>query len=191
MNPLNPITSEYVIKLVELVGHSDAWGTELGAKVFGELNQVLLPLNQNSRVVMDYHGLNRSDASFQREAVVETLRKHRPRLLFVATHLEDPDLRANLELALEKRGDVLLVRERDGHLSVLGKQLPIEHRGTLAIVTQTRGEFTSGRLTTKPYNLEPSTASARLTALWRAGLIERVQGAAAGGGREYRYFAIR
>lgn len=191
MNSLNRGRPEVTVKLIDLIGHSDAWGTEFGAKIFADLNRFLLPLNEGTLVVIDYNGIRRSDASFQREAIIETLRKHRPRLLFVASHIDDPDLRANLELALQKRGDVLLVREKDGQRVILGKRLPIEHQGTLAVVEQTRGEFTSGKLTVKPYNLGPSTASARLTALWKTGLVERVEGAAPGGGKEYRYFSIR
>ena len=188
---MNRTRPEVVIKLMELIHNSDAWGTEFGAKIFAELNRFLLPLNEGTLVILDYSGIRRSDASFQREAIIETLRKHRPRLLFVATHIDDPDLRANLELALQKRGDVLLVREKDGQRTTLGKRLPIEHQGTLAVVDQTKGEFTSGRLTVKPYNLGPSTASARLTVLWKTGLVERVEGAASGGGKEYRYYSIR
>jgi hypothetical protein len=191
MNSMNRGRTEFLVRLFDLIGSSDAWGTEFGAKIFAQINSLLLPLNEGTLIVIDYAGIHRSDASFQREAIIETLRKHRPRLLFVASHLYDPDLRANLELALQKRGDVLLLRERDGQRTILGKRLPLEHQGTLAVVDQARGEFTSGRLTLKPYNLGPSTASARLTALWKTGLVERVEGAAPGGGKEYRYFSIR
>jgi predicted transcriptional regulator len=45
-------------------------------------------------------------------------------------------------------------------------------------------------LTGKPFELESSTASARLSALWKAGLVDRAQGAAPSGGKEYKYFAI-
>jgi len=72
-----------MIRLVEYVGRTEAWGTDLGARVFARLNVDLMGLSEGTLVPIDFAGLERSDVSFQREAVVETIRKHRPRLLFV------------------------------------------------------------------------------------------------------------
>jgi hypothetical protein len=168
----------------------EAWGAERGAEAYGRINIRLRSLSEGTLIVLDYSGLDRSDVSFQREAVVETIRKHRPRLLFVAANLMDADLRANVDHALERQGESLLVREANGAHEVIGKPLTKEHGATLQAVSG-HGEFTSGMLTSKPFGLESSTASARLTMLWRAGLIGRIQGAAPSGGREYKYFAIR
>jgi DNA-binding MarR family transcriptional regulator len=52
------------------------------------------------------------------------------------------------------------------------------------------GEVTSVRLTHPPFSLKQSNASNQLVALWRAGLLRRIEGAAASGGREYRYYPI-
>jgi DNA-binding MarR family transcriptional regulator len=187
---MNEMSAAVPVRLVDVSRTADAWGTELGAKVFSELNVRLIGLSEGSRVQIDYDGLERSDASFQREAVVETVRKHRPRLLFVVVNLEDPDIRANLELALEKRGESLLLREPDGRVGVVGRRLTPEQQLILDAVKSEPG-FTSAKLTEPPFSLKsPSTASNQLTGLWKAGLIERVEGAAASGGREYRYYPI-
>lgn len=175
---------EYPVMLREFFGGTDAWGTELGATVFGEINVQLMGLSEGALVPVDYTGLERSDASFQREAVVETLRKHRPRLLFVAVNLIDPDVRANLELALEKRGDCLVSRQGQ-RLEILGKRLSREHRDTLEAVWAA-GEVRSSDLEVAKL----STAASRLASLWRAGLIERVEGSASSGGREHTYYPI-
>ena len=187
MNELSPAVS---VRLADMSRTTHAWGTELGAKVFSELNVVLISLSEGTRVQIDYEGLERSDASFQREAVVETVRKHRPRLLFVVVNLEDPDIRANLELALEKRGESLLLKEPEGRVRVIGRRLTPEQEQLLGAV-KTEPGFTSTRLTEPPFSLRSSsTASNQLTSLWKAGLIERIEGAAASGGREYRYYPV-
>jgi hypothetical protein len=177
---------EFPIALQTYLDEKDAWGTEFGASVFGRINLELLNLGDGTLVPIDYSGLTRSDVSFQREAVVETLRKHRPKLLFIATRLTDPDIRENLALALERRGEVLLVADDPAHPTVLGKRLAAEQLATLERAW-VEGEVAS----TTFANVNLSTASSRLTALWRAGLLERVEGTAPSGGREHRYYPIR
>ena len=181
-------SSDILLTLVQLVGGPEAWGTELGAQVFAKINNQLVGLNEGTFVKIDYAGLERSDVSFQREAVVETLRKHRPRVVFLAVNLDHPDLRLNLHLALEKRGESVLV-ESNNSVSVVGRRLTPEQQQILDAV-RAGGELTSARLTEPPFSLKPSNASNQLTALWRAGLLRRIEGAAATGGREYRYSPI-
>lgn len=178
---------EHRLDLAEYVGRSEAWGTELGAVVFSKINLVLIGLSEGALVLLDYGGLERSDASFQREAVVETLRKHRPRVLFIALNLTDSDVAANLELALEKRGDCLLLRTDRGGPSVIGRRLTAEQAETLKVV-RAKGSVTSSDLSGDDLNL--STASSRLAGLWKAGLIERVEGTSPSGGREHRYYGV-
>jgi hypothetical protein len=177
---------EHSVVLSEQVAGGQAWGTEFGAQIFGRINSQLMALGEGALVAIDYGKLERSDVSFQREAVVETLRKHRPRLLFVAVNLSDPDLRENLSLALERRGEWMLVRDEQDRPTVLGKRLAAEQVATLEKVWST-GELLSSGLT----DVNLSTASSRLSWLWKAGLIERVAGTSPTGGREHRYYPIR
>jgi hypothetical protein len=188
MKHLKEHAEEYRVRLRD-VGSAEAWGTARGALAFGKMNAQLLRLPERTLVVLDFTALARADVSFLREAVVEIVRKYRPRLLFIAMSLGNPDLQANLESALALQGESLLMRQAKSEPVVLGKKLPREHRVTLQALQRHR-EFTSGMLTSKPFELESSTASARLTALWRAGLVDRVQGMARSGGKEYKYFAI-
>jgi hypothetical protein len=189
MNRFSEQRLEFKILLRDFAGGGEAWGTDRGAHVFTQLNSRLPALSTGTLVLVDYSGLERADVSFQREAVVETLRRHRPRLLFVAVHLTSPDVRANLESALERHGDSLLLRLPLGEVEVIGRRLTTEYETTLRALRGAR-EFTSAMLTAEPFCLESSTASARLTVLWKAGLVERVQGSAPSGGREYKYFSI-
>src|SRR2546427_9765456 len=122
MHATNEIRPQFPLVLRTLVGSPEAWGTELGAKVFAQVNLQLINVGQGGLVWIDYRGLERSDASFQREAVVETVRKHRPRLLFGAINLLDPDIRANLEIALERRTESLVLLEEGGSPRVVGKR---------------------------------------------------------------------
>lgn len=176
---------EHALHLVEVTGRPDAWGTEFGAAVFSRTNLRLLGLGEGTLVPLDYEGLQHSDVSFQREAIVETLRKHRPRLLFVVVNLSDPDLRENLALALERRGECLVCREQEGLPTVLGRHLTPEHAATLERV------WADGCLVSSDLeDVKLSTASSRLSWLWKAGLVERVEGTSSKGGREHRYYPI-
>jgi hypothetical protein len=177
------------VSVLGLAGRPDAWGTDLGMRAFAEFDRRLAHHSEGSFVLIDYSGMDVSDVSFQREAVVEILRKHRPGLLFVATAIEDPDLRANLDLALEKRGESLLVKNEDTAVEVIGKRLHAEQWATLQAVSQA-GEMTSAGLRERFDGLELSTAANRLSGLWKAGLVERMAGTAATGGREHRYYPI-
>jgi hypothetical protein len=100
---------------------------------------------------------------------------------------------------LDRRGEVLLCRQSELP-RVLGRPLPEEHRRTLEHVWEV-GETTSASLLARKNGLSMkasevgregklSTISSRLTALWKAGLLERVEGTAPSGGREHRYFAF-
>ena len=105
---------DYAVLLRKPGDGPDAWGTSAGINVFLRLSADLARLTASTVVVLDYSGIERTDVSFQREAVVETVRKHRPRLLFIASNVGDDDVLVNLGAALEARGEALLVRHRGG-----------------------------------------------------------------------------
>lgn len=178
---------EVSLRLVDLLEGRDAWGTELGAKIFSQINVRLIGATEGTLVILDFADVRWSDVSFQREAVVETLRKHRPRILFVAVNLTDPDLRENLDLALDRRGEALILREGDGAL-LIGHRLTPEQRTTLEQIWLV-DEVTSAGLVGDG-GAKLSTISSRLAWLWKAGLLERVEGTSPSGGREHRYRPI-
>lgn len=184
---------ELPVRLVDCIGSTQAWGTQLGAQVFALLNLKLMGFDEGTVVLLDFGGLERSDVSFQREGVVETVRKHRPQLLFVVVNIKDEDLRANLEMALEKRGESLLERclseAATPKWRVLGKKLSDDQHRTLKMAWR-RGELTSAMLAQHETDGKLSTAASRLAGLWKAGLLARVEGTAVSGGREHRYYPV-
>lgn len=188
MNPLKRPRSTYRISLKMHTKEADTWGTDLGARVSAEINRTLVGLSEGTLVVFDYVGIRRSDASFQREAVVETIRRHHPRLLFIVEGVEDRDLRSNLVLALERRGNAVLLRGKSGRVDAVGAvtQPQIE---TLAAVSNL-DEITSRELKKRLPELSASNATNRLNDLASAGLLERVNGSATGGGKQYHFYAI-
>lgn len=177
------------IAIIQWTGGGETWGTGAGVAAFQRLDSSLSEVASGTLVTLDFGGISRTDVSFQREAIVETIRKHRPRLLFLASNIQNDDVLANIQAALEARGERLLIREDAPTPQVVGRPLSDAHLRTFQAVEEHPG-FTSSQMTVPPYGLESSTASARLTALWRAGLVARVTGAAASGGKEYRYFPI-
>jgi hypothetical protein len=189
MNQIKTPHNSTRVDLADIVGSSEAWGTGRGIHAYSALAGVLGDFHPGTQVILDYRGLIKADVSFEREAIVETLRRFRPGLLFVADNAADADVLANLEAALEMRSERLLVRTKAEYPRVIGRPLSEEHALTLGIVQKYSG-FTSSQLTLDPYGLESSTASARLTYLWKAGLLTRMVGTAPSGGREYRYYPI-
>lgn len=187
MNTMKQIRREVSLRLVDLLDGREAWGTEWGAKVFSAANLRLLGERESTLVLIDFDAVRWSDVSFQREAVVETLRKHRPRLLFVVINLTDPDLCENLDLALERRGEALVRRVRNGPM-LLGRRPSSEQLATLEQVWA-MGEVTSSSLAAEE-GTKLSTISSRLAWLWKAGLVERVEGTSPSGGREHHYRAV-
>ena len=117
----------YTVALRDHGDGPEAWGTPAGIDAFSKLNAELGRLRDGAVVVLDYSGIERTDVSFQREAVAETIKKHRPRLHFIASNVRDDDMLANLAAALEARGETLLVRSREGPPRVVGRKLAREH----------------------------------------------------------------
>ena len=115
---------DYTVLLRKPGDGPDAWGTSAGIDVFSRVNGELARLTDGTVVVFDYSGIERTDVSFQGEGVVETVKKHRPRLLFIASNVRDEDVLANLGAALEARGETLLVQNRTGLPRILAADWP-------------------------------------------------------------------
>lgn len=177
-------------RLQVTAGGGDLWGTEEGIRAFQRFDRLALTFPQGTVVALDCTAVVRSDVSFMRKAIVELLRRHRPRLGFIAVGVADSDVRSNLEAALVARGERLLIRCEQDTTEALGKPLPAEYQQTLRYADDA-GEMTSAVLTQPPFNLGASTASARLATLWKAGLLMRHSAVAISGGKEYRYHALR
>src|SRR5688572_22475758 len=126
MKRINEPRPDYPLRLEDIMG-AEGWGTSRGAQAFGKINLQLLRVPERTLVVLQFAGVLRADVSFLREALVEILRKFRPRLLFIASALANTDLQANLESALILQGESLLLRRGRGEPLILGKQLPKEH----------------------------------------------------------------
>jgi hypothetical protein len=189
MNRLNRQRPTYRISLYSNTNEQpDAWGTDFGVSVAAKINRALGGLSEGTLVAFDYGEIKRADASFQREAIVEPMRRHRPRLLFVVEGVADPDIRANLILALQQRGEVVLIRGKAGRSEAIGT-ITRPRLDTLAAVAGA-DEVTSRWLVDR-LKLTGPNATNRLNDLADAGLIERVGGSATGGGRQYKYYPIR
>lgn len=168
----------------------EAWGTAAGLGVLSRFHDQISRVSEGTTITLDFSNLPRGDVSFFREAIVELLRRHRPRLSFIAEDVVDSDVLANLEAALASADERLLLRRPEEAPLVLGRPLASEYFDTLRFV-QEFNEFASSILTKPPFNLGQSTASARLSFLWKSGLVGRRQGVATSGGKEYRYHPIR
>ena len=178
----------YRLRIAEFIEKGDAWGRELGRKVFRELDDRLFASPADAHVVkIDFVETNRIDVSFPQEAVVELIRKYVGNRYFFLSGLEDQDIEENVSVALEKRDMSAIIRDSKGS-RLTGKSLADDLHGIWKLAEE-REEITSGDVVRR-FELTPQNAANKLAALWKMGLIQRDDRTARGGGRENRYTKV-
>lgn len=178
----------YRLRITEFIDGGDAWGRELGRKIFRDLDDRLFASPADAHVVMiDFSGTERIDVSFPQEAVVELIRKYTGNRYFFLNGLEDPDVEENVSVALEKREMTAIIRDSKGY-RLTGKPLADDLQDILKLADE-RDEITSGDVV-KRFELTPQNTANKLAALWKMGLLQRDDRTARGGGRENRYAKV-
>lgn len=176
------------LQITKFIDRGDAWGRDLGRKVFKELDDQVFARPADERVVMiDFGGTERIDVSFPQEAVVELIRKYLGSRYFFINGLENADIEENVSVALEKREMSAIIRDSRGY-RLTGKRLTDDLQAILKLA-EDRDEITSEDVRNK-LDLTPQNAANKLAALWKLGLLQRDDRTARGGGRENRYMKV-
>ncbi len=176
------------IRLVDLIGGSDAWGHEQGREIHGKLLKIVeaRPAVLVFRVSLD--GLQRTDASFPRESVVELARRYRGRRGICLVDVEDPDLLDNWDAAAQRLLQPLFVWQLDGKHRLIG---PPPAKGNVEMLEHVMSvPTTTASKASKSLHLKVNNASMKLRQLNDAGYILRREESASSGGVEYSYFRI-
>ncbi len=165
-----------------------AWGVEQGRQVRESLERQVAA-RPACIVVVDMTGVRQADVSFSREAIVETLRRFRPAYQFIIANPENEVVVENLDAALAKRGNAVVLKERGGTAKVIGNQPSYAWRQILETVQNLR-EATSRDVVNKISDLTIQNCSNKLRELWEEGLLYREEMAARSGGREWKYVSL-
>lgn len=178
----------YRLRIAEFIDSGDAWGRELGRKVFKALDDVLFASPADAHIVkIDFDSMKRIDVSFPQEAVVELIRKYMGNRYFFLSGLEDQDIEENVSVALEKRDLSAIIRDSKGY-RLTGKPLTDDLQGILKLADE-QEEIGSGEVVRR-FGMTQQNAANKLAALWKMGLLQRDDRTSRGGGRENRYAKV-
>lgn len=175
------------IPLVEYVG-KEAWSLETGQKAMEKIEKTLRPRSEKI-IDIDLRGIQRMDSSCSREAIANLIRRHRGERCFFLSGDPDQSLRENMESAFARQELTVLLRSKSG-FELLGHPLRPHLLQTLEVVEEL-GTATARQVCDAINELALTACNNRLKDLCDAGLLLRLDGAAASGGKEFVYVAVR
>lgn len=166
----------------------DGWGHEQGRQVF---NSLLKEVEKNPGIQVfriSLQGVERTDASFPRESVIELAKRYKGHKGFCLVNVSDPDLLDNWDAAGVKRDQPLTVWKGErpqiigmqptkGNLEILDYALSVPKCTAVGASTALKMKLTN--------------ASTKLKQLFDQGFLLRRDEVAASGGVEFFYFRIK
>lgn len=176
------------VKLVDLTKSSDGWGNARGKEVGALLENFIKKHPETDVFKLSFHGIERTDASFSREAIVEIASRFRPRHAITIVDLDDDDLIENLEVAAVKKEQPLFMWHNDSW-KLLGKS-PTKGNIDLLNYILTVAEATTSAAAAA-LDLKLTNVSTKLKQLWESGYIMRREEMAPSGGIEFIYYRIK
>lgn len=176
------------INLNSFMTSPDGWGNAQGKEVGSRLEDYILknPLTEIFQV--SFKGINRTDASFSRECVVEIASRFRTKKGITIVDLDDIDLIENLELAAVKKTQPLFLWQGDSW-RLLGPN-PSKGNTDLLNYALSISEITTSAASST-LGLKLTNASTKLKQLWEGGYIMRREEMAPTGGIEFIYYRIK
>lgn len=176
------------VKLLDLTKNPDVWGNAKGKEV-GTLLQNFIHGHPATDVFkVSFEGIERTDASFSREAVVEIASRFRTKHALTIVDLDDDDLIENLEVAAVKKEQPLFLWQDDSW-KLLGPS-PTKGNTDLLNYILTVAETTASTAASV-LDLKLTNASTKLKQLWESGYIMRREEMAPSGGIEFIYYRIK
>ncbi|MBX9948747.1 MAG: hypothetical protein K2Y39_06280 [Candidatus Obscuribacterales bacterium] len=177
-----------IINLKELMGGPDGWGHEHGREVFNKLLEAVESHPGSLVFHISLKGVERTDASFPRESVVELAKRYRGFKGFCLIDVNDPDLLDNFDAAGLKREQPLIVWKGE-RWHLIGQQPTKGNADMLAYalsVPSCTAVAASGAL-----KLQLTNASTKLKQLFNQGFLLRKEEVAPSGGVEFVYYRIK
>jgi len=174
------------IGLRDYVPSAAPWGNELGRRV-NERLRAAVERSLSTIFAISLRGIEKTDASFPREAVVELTLHFRMQRGFYLIDVDDADLIDNWDAAAARRSQPLLVWTSTPPL-ILGPQ-PGEGTRVMLDYVLPRGAVTAGEAA-RALDIKVPNASNKLKELWEEGYVLRRERTAPTGGVEFEYVRI-
>lgn len=176
------------INLLDLMKRPDGWGNVQGKEVGALLEQVIQRNPSVNLFEVSFRGVERTDASFSRESVVEIVCRYRAKKGVVVIDLDDDDLIENLELAADKKKQPLFLWQGETW-RLLG---PAPSRGNVELLNYMLSvSETTASAAASALDLKLTNASTKLKQLWEDGYLMRSEEMAPSGGIEFIYRRIK
>lgn len=175
------------LRLADFIQNGEAWGNDLGRKVFGDLLAAVEGHPGASIFQISLQEVRRTDASFPRESVIELARRFRKQLGFVVTDVSNEDLLYNWDAAASKKEQPLFVRDKRGW-RVLGMEPSPAKQRLLKYVVKNKTVRTAQ--VAADMDMKTTNASTQLRDLWEMGYVLRREEVAESGGVEFVYVSI-
>lgn len=133
-------------------------------------------------------GVERIDASFASEAIVELIRRYRGSRGICLIDLSDAEVRFNIDLAAA-RVNVPVTIWNEGKAEVIGGQPSPGNREALEFALS-RHQVRAAEFADVSANMSIANASTKFKQLWEQGFLMRMESAADSGGVEFVYRRI-
>lgn len=182
------IQKTHQIRLREHMPASQGWGHSQGRKLYQEL-LACVEANPGIKIFrISLDGVDRFDASFPRESIMELAKRYRGDKGFCFVDVVDPDLIDNLESGAIKKNQPMINWTGES-ATIIG---PPPSPGTVKIFNFVLSqESVKAADAVKSLDIKLNNASTKLKQLWEKGYVMRREEAAATGGVEYIYYRVK
>lgn len=176
------------ITLIELMTSPDGWGHIEGREVHSKLLSIV-ESNPGVRIFrISLKGVDRTDASFPRESVMEIARRYRGDKGFCLINFPNDDLRDNWGHGADKKDQPIVIWNDDAW-ELIG---PEPSKGNLETLKYALSkDFVKTSDVAKALNMKLTNASTKLKLLWEKGFLLRMEESADTGGVEFVYYRIK
>ncbi|MBX3565588.1 MAG: hypothetical protein KF730_13545 [Sphingomonas sp.] len=168
-------------------GATSGWGREQAVPVAAQLVSRLESLPDQRAVKISMMGVERMDASFASEAIVEVLNRYRKSKGICLIDLSNSAIRLNIDLAAERIGVPITVWNGT-QVEVIGLKPSAGNREALDYALS-RAEVRTAAFA-EATGISIANASTKFKQLWEQGFLMRTEGAADSGGVEFLYRRI-
>lgn len=168
-------------------GETSGWGRDQGTPVAAKLVSHLESLHTLRMVRISMEGVERMDASFASEAIVEVVGRYRKSKGLCLVDLSNSAIRLNIDLAAERIGVPVTVWNGK-EVEVIGLKPSSGNKDALEYAL---GQFEVRTATFADLaGISIANASTKFKQLWEQGFLMRIEGAADSGGVEFSYQRI-
>jgi len=168
-------------------GATSGWDREQAVPVAAKLVSHLKSMSDQRAAKVSMAGVERMDASFASEAIVEVIGRFRKSMGVCLVDLSNSAIRLNIDLAAERIGVPVTVWNGT-EVAVIGMKSSAGNREALEYALSSAEVRTAAFADVAGISI--ANASTKFKQLWEQGFLMRTEGAADSGGVEFLYRRI-